>query len=230
MTGPTDTHTDTQDDAAIAARLLDEMSAPQQHAIDAAPESTDIEIPATPDAVSGSVSAEYDDAGEAWNPEVHATGANGRGVKTAKGTWRRRRGAGGRSGSVVAAKRGGVPPEATSETQARAAGVACAHALFVFGRALGGEEWSPRDSDGHSETRLMESAFGDYFVATGRTDFPPGLALTMAVSAYALPRFTMPQTKSRITRAKQWIATKWIGWKDRKKAKDSRNTEKALQS
>ena len=140
MTGPTDTHTDTQDDAAIAARLLDEMSAPQQHAIDAAPESTDIEIPATPDAVSGSVSAEYDDAGEAWNPEVHATGANGRGVKTAKGTWRRRRGAGGRSGSVVAAKRGGVPPEATAKR--RPAPLAL-HVLTLF--SCSGVLWAARN-------------------------------------------------------------------------------------
>lgn len=224
----TEEHTDIPN---IAAQMLDDMPMPSQHAIDAAVESQ--EATESAPVSDGSIAQEFDNAGEAWNPEIHATGADGHGSKTAKGLWRRRRGlAFARTSSVAREKRAGVPPTASvSDVQARAAGVACAHTLFVVGRAIGGDEWSPRDDGDHSETKLMETAFGDYFVATGRTEFPPGLALTLAVSAYALPRFTMPQTKSRMTRAKQWIAGKWIAYKDRKKPKDSERTvSRAMES
>lgn len=218
MNAQTDIQTDIQPEVKnIAEELLADMSLPQQHAIDTASEIQDAEIPAT----DSSQSSETDAAGESWNPELHATGATGGGVKTAKGTWRRRRGAGAaRSGSIVGARRAGVPPLASvNDVQARAAGVACAHTLFMVGSALGGPEWQPRNDAEHAETKMMETAFGDYFVATGRTEFPPGLALTLAISAYAMPRFTMPVTRSRLTRVKQWAAAKWIAYKDRKKPK-----------
>ena len=232
MNAQTDTQTDILPDVQnIADELLAEMSPPQQHAIDTAAESQEIESPATETPAPVATGGETDAAGETWNPEIHATGADGRGVKTAKGTWRRRRGAGAsRAGSVVGAKRARVPPEAAaSDVQARAAGVACAHTLFMVGSALGGPEWQPRDNAEHQETKMMETAFGDYFVATGRTEFPPGLALTLAISAYAMPRFTMPQTRSRLTKFKQWIAAKWIAFKDRKKGKKSDALDRATE-
>lgn len=231
MNAQTDTHTDIPADDApdgddvsnVAARILDEMPAPQEHAIaQAAEPSTD--APASDPAPSPAhVFGELDASGTAWNPEVHATGADGKGVKTAKGLWRRRRGvSAGRASIVGAPSRAADPPAEAQAVQARAAGAACAHTLFMLGQAFGGKEWAPRQNESVNEVTMMEKAFGDYFVAKGYTEFPPGLALSIAVSAYALPRFAMPETRSRMTRAKQWIAAKYIAWKDRKKAKATR--------
>lgn len=202
--------------SSIADDILGSMPTPQPAAMEQARAenaSTEPNPTATP-------SGETDSSGAAWNPEIHATGADGKGVKTAKGEWRRRRGAAGRS-SVVGRKAADVPPAQQNDTAARAAGVACAHSLFMFGRMLGGEEWAPRKIEEKGtvlldESKMMEQAWGDYFVATGKTDFPPGLALTMACSAYILPRFTMPMTKSRIQKAKEWAVHKYVSWKMRK--------------
>ena len=209
----TNEHTDIQ---SVADDILDTMPTPQP----AAMEQFRAENAASDGAASVPDSADVDAAGVKWNPEIHATGVDGKGVKTAKGQWRQRRGMGGRS-SVVGRSKAADVPLASENQAARAAGVACAHSLFMFGRMLGGEEWAPRKIEEKGtilldEAKVMEQAWGDYFVATGKTDFPPGLALTIACSSYILPRFTMPMTKSRIQKAKEWIAHKYVSWKMRK--------------
>jgi len=91
--------------------------------------------------------------------------------------------------------------------QARATGVASANMLISLGRAIGGEEWKPiKNTEYKIDEKLnLENAFADYFEATGKTDIPPGMALTIAVGAYALPRFTMPATQKRAGKVKQWF-------------------------
>lgn len=217
----TNEHTDI---SAIADDILSSMPPPQPAAMEQArAENAVTESPLVTD-------VEKDDTGVVWNPEIHATGADGKGVKTAKGEWRRRRGAAGRSSVVGRHGAVDVPPAQLKDQAARAAGVACAHSLFMFGRMIGGEEWAPRKivDSGKTlldESAMMEQAWGDYFVATGRTDFPPGLALTMACSAYILPRFTMPLTKTRIQKAKEWIVHKYVSWKMRKENRASATSE-----
>lgn len=96
---------------------------------------------------------------------------------------------------------------AEQQTQARYAGVAAASSLFVVCRGLGGEEWQPQknEAQGIDERAEMQSAFGDYFVSKGWTEFPPGVALSLCLGMYAAPRFTLPQTQSRIKSA--WVKT-----------------------
>lgn len=208
--------------AEIADELLGSMPEPQPGAMAQALANENSGDESAPESVN--TSGEKDSAGIAWNPDVHATGPDGKGVLTAKGEWRRRRGVGKRS-SVAGVPTTGVPPSADTQA-ARAAGVACAHSLLMMGTLLGGAEWNPRilkNDDGSvalNEAEMMEKAFGDYFVAKNTTEFPPGLALTMALTAYAMPRFTMPQTRSRLQRAKEWAAAKYAKWKVRKQPKD----------
>ncbi len=61
-----------------------------------------------------------------------------------------------------------------------------------------GPEWKA-DRD---EQTMMEQAMGDYFVATGRQDFPPGVALCMVFGTFVSRRFTMPKTQSALQRLK----------------------------
>lgn len=207
----------------IASAILDQQPEPQENAIMQAAENDAAEnpplvidggTPATPAVTLGAM----DSNGEAWNPDIHATGADGGGVKTAKGTWRKRRGVG-RSTVGAPTQRAAGNPATVDDSQSRAAGVACAHSVFMMGRMVGGEEWAPRVDAERNEPAMMEKAFGDYFVAKGYNDFPPGLALSMALFAYAGPRFTMPVTQSRMVKFKQWAAAKWIAYKHRRENK-----------
>ena len=224
--------TDGQTDevGSIASRIFDEAPEPQAHAIEqAAAEmgaNVNAETPAPPASEAPAIYGERDDAGEIWNPEVHATGADGKGVKTAKGQWRRRRGVSGSRASVIAAStRTAIPPQNAGENESRAAGVACAHSVFMLGMMLGGDEWKPRRDSDIDEIAMMEKAWGDYFVAKGYKDFPPGMALSLAMIGYAAPRFTMPKTQSRMQKAKEWIAHKYVAWKLRRENKAAPTSE-----
>lgn len=79
--------------------------------------------------------------------------------------------------------------------------------LTVF--SMFGSEWQA-DKD---EREAVPSAFADYFVATQKQDFPPGVALTMVMCAYVGRRFTMPKTQSRM----QALKLRFAAWMIRRK-------------
>jgi hypothetical protein len=116
-------------------------------------------------------------------------------------------------------------PEAQAKMQARASGKMAANLLMTLGVVAGGEEWQPLKDpqSGLDEKQMLESAFGDYFEATGKTDIPPGMALTVAIGGYMLPRFTMPKTRSRMGKVKDWFVKKLA---DRKLRKHGLKAEK----
>ena len=102
--------------------------------------------------------------------------------------------------------------------QARASGTVAANLLMTMGIAFGGDEWQPRHdpNSGLNEKSMLENAMSDYFEATGKTDLPPSMVLLVAVGAYALPRFTMPKTQSRLSTVKNGIKKWWINRKLKK--------------
>jgi hypothetical protein len=193
--------------AAESSEIIDGMPEPQEHVIQQMQgESTD----ATGD-TSDMGSGDKDAAGEVWDPAKHATGKDGKGVKTANDLWRRRKGLGGiaRPSSVHRPpnKEAQEQAQKTAEAlnaQARAAGAAAAASIFMIGRAIGGEDWNPTEP----EVRMQTDAWGNYFVAKGITDFPPGIALSIAVLGYAGPRFFTPKTRERAGAIKHWIAVR----------------------
>lgn len=191
-----------------ASQIIGDMPTPQEHAI-AAHEAKE---------AAEAASVEVDDEGTPFDPAIHT------GTKLKNGTWRKRKNPGSVSPrSRVARPRGEsfeqVSPEQQQavqlETQARAAGAAAAATLFMLGQMIGGPEWQPQPE----EIELQNKAWGDYFVAKGHTDFPPGLALTVAIVGYAGPRFMMPETQSRVSKAKAWIALRLTKWKVNKEYK-----------
>lgn len=222
----------TADLGSIASELASTMPEVQQHAVEQAAA-----------AARAQEAAPTDRAGVRFDPALHDAGQDGKGLLTARGTWRMKRG---RKPGTPASNKGvtgstmGTPttpgtPAANQPTPAqiaqnRAAGVAAAEMLFGVGQVIGGEEWAPMKNEkiGLDERAMMHDAFGNYFVATNRKDIPPGAALGFAMIAYIAPRFAMPKTQARFGAIKQKLVQWWINRKLRKQGltADVKQTEK----
>lgn len=198
----------------VAAALILEQPAVQPHAI----------AQAQADAVS---QAGKDVNGDIFNAGVHAANADGSPRLTTGGAFAKKRGRKAGNASTVPADGSKVvipgaastgAPKLTKEQLARRGGTGAANLLLMVGVGLGGDEWQPRKDDkiGLDEKAMLESAFGDYFVANEYADLPPGWALTAAIGMYALPRFGMPKTQTRLQRVKSWIGAKYVQWKARR--------------
>jgi hypothetical protein len=222
---------------ALADAITQEIPEPQQHAINQAIE----EAKSDPTAAPGPV--EIDVLGVPWNSAEHATGADGKGVRTAKGTWRKRRGLKGSAShlntSAANASEAKEDPSVTEkralENQNRMAGAAAATILIRISTAIGGDEFQPRivslpGGINYSEEQFLQGAFGDYFVAKGYTDIPPGAVLASALVMYYSPRFRSPEVRSRFGRMTSWVKEKtsriYIWFKYRGKGKPEKKPEK----
>jgi hypothetical protein len=218
---PVSTTANDADDALsdVADTVVSEIPEPQQHAIDQA--IADNAKESGGETVSGDV-GELDALGVPWNREYHATGKDGKGVKTAKGTWRRRRGLGGSASHVAtptskAATAAPVGPT-QHELACRQGGMMAARLLVHVSMGIGGPEFAPRMIEGPggmviNEMQTLEVAFGDYFLAKDIEDLPPGWALCGALAFYYLPRFQMPQTKEKARGFAAWLKGKWADWR-----------------
>lgn len=168
-----------------------------------------------------------DKAGATFNPAIHAVNADGSPRTTTKGIFALKRGRkGGAAEAPKATNKGVVIPGASvaassNEQAARAGGAGAANLMLMVSVALGGAEWHPvkDDKTGRDEKLMLETAFGDFFVSQGWQDLPPGWALAAACGMYALPRFAMPQTRTRMQRAKEWLWGKIGSWRARRSAK-----------
>lgn len=225
VSAPTDTVESTGNVVSIATELAQAMPEVQEHAVQQAAREQ-----------SAQEAAPTDKAGDVFDPARHVVGADGKGILTVRGTWAQRRGRkAGNSTPVTTANTvrnstlGGpaapaspqqmqVMQQQAQEAQARASGVAAAELLFALGQMIGGEEWAPMENKtiGLDERPLMHKAFGDYFVATGKTDIPPGMALTVCIIGYAAPRFAMPKTQTRFAKIKAAVVQWWTNRKLRK--------------
>jgi hypothetical protein len=167
-----------------------------------------------------------DAQGNSYDPNIHAQNPDGSPRKTVRGTYALKRGRkGGKSPTGAAptqSANGVILPGASAnmsakEQESRHAGAAAANLMLAVSVGIGGEEWQPviDDKTGKNEKLMLEMAFGDYFAAKQWGDLPPGLALCAAVCMYAVPRFGMPKTKTRMQRFKEWLGAKYGAWKGR---------------
>src|SRR5271163_1870457 len=209
--------------------LVNEIPEPQAHAIDQAR----VDAAREAENISGDTpsSLELDALGIPWDPTQHATGKDGKGVRTDKGAWRKRRGVTGSAsylgkGSKTQTK---TPDPAevealnkqTLEKQNRMAGMMAAAMLINVSTAIGGDEFQarrikiPGTDATYDEREFLSQAFGDYFVAKQITDLPPGMVLVSALSMYYLPRFREPKVRERGGKIGAWFKDKaqWIYFK-----------------
>jgi hypothetical protein len=195
---------------AIAATLVSEKPEVQPHAI------------AQADAERAAAVGK-DSQGNDFNPAIHAVNADGSPRKTMTGRYALKRGRKSDSDksadSSTSAKGivlpGGKPSMTAKEQSARSGGVGAANLLLMVSVGLGGDEWQPRkdEKSGLDEKAMLEQAFGDFFVAKGYEDLPPGWALVAALGMYAMPRFHMPKTQTRMQKLRAWIGAKIGAWK-----------------
>lgn len=209
-TGPTVKATPTATVEAIGAGLIDQKPPVSEHAI--AQREAD---------AAEAVGKDKD--GNAFNPEIHATDGAGNPRLKANGAYALRRGRKSTAsqspqkptvtkGVVIP---GTVPARDAKEQESRAAGVGAANMMFVLLQAVGGSEWSPRvdTNTGLDEKAMMEHAHADAFAAWGVSDIPPGWALVFAYAMFAVPRFRMPQTQTRLQKLRGWMGAKIGRWK-----------------
>lgn len=90
-----------------------------------------------------------------------------------------------------------------------------------------GEEFMPTKDErtGIDERLALQDAFAAYFKATNKEDIPAGWALVMVLSAYYVPRFTMPKTQTRVKtimgRLKLWREERKLKKEELKKEKEN---------
>ena len=154
-----------------------------------------------------------DSDGIVFDPEIHATDKDGNPSVTKTGKYRKKKGV-----SSIATKERKV--EDVVNTQAgtlQAAGAATA--VFVnTGVAVFGDEWYPEDIPNFgSERDMLNKAFYDYMESKNISDFPAGVALSIALVNYAGKRFTKPKTRNRLAEFKGALAKKIVTWKERAK-------------
>jgi hypothetical protein len=224
---------------ALADQITQEIPEPQEHAIKQAID----DAAKDPESPMASGAVETDALGIPWNPSEHATGADGKGVRTAKGTWRKRRGLKGSPSHLntgaASAEQPKEDPSVTEkrnlEHQNRMAGAAAATILIRISTAIGGDEFQPRvvslpGGINYNEEQFLQTAFGDYFVAKGYTDIPPGAVLASAVIMYYSPRFRSPVVRERGSRIVGWFKEKgtrlYVWFKYRGKKKPEREPDK----
>lgn len=174
-----------------------------------------------------------DNKGNNFDPAIHRTDKEGNPSLSPKGKLMLKPGR--KAGAVIGKKSvvSALPlvDEAEQKRQsARMAGIAMANSLITLGTLVGGEEWQPVKNDeyGVDEKNHLENAFSDYCETKNIDDFPPGIALTIAVSGYILPRFTMPKTKAKVTKSGNIIKKWWVNRKLKKhqlKAVDASSKE-----
>ena len=178
-----------------------------------------------------------DARGSAFDPSKHATDESGAPLYTPKGRFRKKPrseiGGGDSSGGDQSAFRNGprlnIPGQAAGnpvdlDDTAQCAALAAA-AYIQIGVALFGPEWQPIREMREQEN--LTKAFNDYFEAKDITDFPPGIALAIAMGGYAAIRLHQPVTQNRIGMYWQWARLKIGGliWRNRYNA--SRNDNRA---
>lgn len=170
-----------------------------------------------------------DKNGFSFDPEIHETKKDGTPKLSKNNILCRRPGrrAGASKSRVFA---GPQKPEDKAEVlpgsenaHYEAAGRAMAQTVFGVGVMLFGEEWRPmrQEQVGLDEAAQMQDAWADYFRARGVVDVPPGVAVGIAMVSYALPRFGMPKTRSRLGA----LVDRWKGRKRRKPAPETNDKE-----
>lgn len=218
---------------ALVNNTLDSMSEPSEHVINQADRESEPLSSDNGERSTGTPSQTIPDVdidGKAFDPEQHATDANGTPKKTQAGRWAKKRGR--KNGSTVGGPAGQKEAAETLKGSAHVQTGKAATSLLVTMGMMWSEEFQPiRDhANGIDERLMLESAFSDYFAAKDIDDIPPGVALTFAIVAYIGPRLTMPKTQSRTQRFGNWLGQKWLKRKNRKaarKAEKTANEEKA---
>ena len=200
------------------------------------PEVTESAISAHTDeqnAINESAAGLVDKHGNSFDPSIHQVDKDGHPKESARGKLMLKRGrkAGAPSNRPQSKVNTGAPQPmqdtgqpGLSENQLQQAAVTgkvSAHLLINMSMMVGGNEFAPQidPKTKIDEKAALESAFTDYYIATGKVDMPPGTALALTVGMYILPRFMMPTVQTKLKAKGGKIYTWWQNRKLKKQAK-----------
>jgi len=118
-----------------------------------------------------------------------------------------------------------------SDAQTLEAAIATTSLLLGVGQMIGGDEWSPNKQTveiggtAHvvDEEQNLQQTFYRYYKATGSVNPPPWLDLTIGLSAFCLPRFRKPRTKSWFSKKWDWVKLQYQKRKVKKNGAQSDN-------
>lgn len=154
---------------------------------------------------------------DGFDPAIHESDELGRPIKNIDGSLRRKRGR--KSGvNYTSAGSAQIEPVDADQMKRKAAAQAATALLVGTTTAVFGTEWMPiaDKKTGIDERANLAAAFESYFEVAGTVDLPPSLALCVAVAAYAVPRFSMPQTQEKARGLFGWFRAKIDERKERK--------------
>lgn len=152
---------------------------------------------------------------EIFNPEIHQTDASGNPVYTQAGGFAKKRGRKpgqrNRPDSSYNPGAGVIDTDNEKIQKAHACAVTVVGIMFMVGRAIGGEEFTPivDANTGHNEPKMLTDAWTQYFMTSEVESIPPWLGVAVASLAFILPRTVMPQTAGKLTRLWDWICSKF---------------------
>lgn len=208
----------------VAGDIIENMPLPTESAIEAheaEATSPDAAIEA-PTEENGVFNRDVD--GKAYSPELHQVDKEGKPRLGKNGLLMKKRkskkgnstigGPGNTTSSLT-----GEPLTESQRQQAAITGVVSASMLVNLSMMIGGDEFAPvlNTEHGIDEKKALESAFTDYYIATGKTDFPPGVALTLVVGMYILPRFAHQTVRDNLKQKTGFIASWFKKRKDKKR-------------
>lgn len=167
-----------------------------------------------------------DGRGKPYDPTTHEiSAATGKAIK-------KRRGGKSTIGNPEKSASQSAPaqnPQIVEAQKAAANGQFAAMATFATLQGIFGEEFKPNpNSHIGDEFQFLAGAYGNYFLAKGVSDIPPGIALVIAIGTIAGQRLGMPKTKSRIARIKDFFIGKFFSWRAKKTVSAAeKNTKEA---
>jgi len=160
----------------------------------------------TPKRVDKVVSGATDRKGKTFDPEYHKTDETGNPVLTKDGyckiDFKKR------YKKTVEQPKINIPEDLNESANRRITAEASAGLYIQFGVGVFGDEWYPEKSKVFNEQEHLVLCFDNYYRVKGVKDIPPGVALAIGLSGYALKRFTKPNTKTKLQRIGGWIGEK----------------------
>lgn len=149
---------------------------------------------------------------EGFDPTVHAVDQDGKPIPKKGGGWQKKRGGNMRhpgaartDGAVAKVK---AAPVDTLNAAKQFLNLVISLACIGFG-----EHWAPNDE---GEKKGLTDAVKNYFDAKGTVEVSPGVALSLAVLAYSLPRLKDERTTSKLNgirvavyRGYLWVSGLW---------------------
>lgn len=103
--------------------------------------------------------------------------------------------------------------------------------IVTIGKSLGGQEWEPiyivdekTKEVKVDEYRDLCDKFSKYYEQKGIQDFPPGVALSIAMLAYVGPRLFQPHTQSKLSKVKMWFKNK-LNFKSKGKKENAAHSD-----